>query len=135
MEIVRIPKQQLGAQAALFPKDVFAKLIHGDAYAIGVVDDTAASLYALYCEPVDKAELQPLDLVFSGSPISHVAVVGRDGKIYEAAGSDIGVVCSDSVDTRTVKSIYGGAYGCSDYYKKGSWTAFGRLKILKDIKL
>ncbi len=100
-----------------------------------VDDSTADSLYSLYCDPIEKSELRPLDLVFSGSPIGHVAVVGRNGKIYEAAGSDIGVVCNDSVDVRKVKSIYGGAYGCSEYYTKGSWTRFGRLKILKDIEL
>lgn len=104
--------------------------------AVSDIDDaTAEGLYKAYCIPVKKSELRPLDLVFSGYPIGHVAVVGRNGKIYEAAGSDIGVVVNDGVDDRTVKSIYGGAYGCSENYTKGAWTSFGRLKILKDIEL
>ncbi len=94
------------------------------------VDDSAAeSLYSLYCDPVKKSELRPLDFVFAGNPISHVAVVGYDGKIYEAAGSDIGVVCNDTVDDRTMTSIFGGTY------TKAAWTKYGRLKILRDIEL
>lgn len=94
-----------------------------------VDDSTAESLYSLYCDPVKKSELRPLDFVFAGNPINHVAVVGYDGKIYEAAGSDIGVVCNDSVDDRTMTSIFGGT--CT----KAAWTKFGRLKILRDINL
>ena len=103
--------------------------------ASDIDDATAEGLYKAYCIPIKKSELRPLDLVFSGNPISHVAVVGRNGKIYEAAGSDIGVVVNDSVDDRTVKSIYGGAYGCAENYTKGAWTSFGRLRIFKDIEL
>ena len=95
-------------------------------------DSTAKGLYGSYCVPVLKEELRPLDLVFSGSPISHVGVVGRGGRIYEAAGSDIGVVVSDSVDNRVLKSIYGKAYGCKDTYKKAAWTRFGRLKVFAE---
>ena len=97
-------------------------------------DATAAGLYYTYCTPISKSQLQPLDLVFN-TDLSHVGVVGRDGKIYEAAGSDIGVVCNDSVDVRRVKSIYGTAYGCSSYYTKNPWTKFGRLKIYAEAGL
>lgn len=93
-------------------------------------DSTAKGLYGTYCVPVLKEELRPFDLVFSGSPISHVGVVGRGGKIYEAVGSEIGVVVSDSVDNRVLKSIYGKKYGCSETYRKAKWTRFGRLKVL-----
>jgi|GEM_PF-4076190 len=103
--------------------------------AADVDDSTAQGLYAQYCDPVQKSELRPLDLVFAGSPISHVAVVGRNGKIYEAAGADIGVACDDNVDDRVVTSVYGPAYGCAATYTKDAWTAFGRLKIFKDIQL
>ncbi len=95
-------------------------------------DSTAKGLYGSYCIPVLKEELQPLDLVFSGSPISHVGIVGRGGKIYEAAGSEIGVVVSDSVDERVLKSIYGKEYGCRETYKKSAWTQFGRLRIFAE---
>lgn len=96
-------------------------------------DSTAAGLYRYYCYPVDKKDLQPLDLVFSGDPITHVGIVGRGGKIYEAAGSEIGVVVNDNVDVRTMKSIYGREYGCAETYRKAPWTKFGRLKIYKDV--
>ena len=62
-----------------------------------------------------------------------MAVVGRDGKIYEAAGSDIGVVVNDSVDNRIVQSIYGKKYGTAEKYQKDPWTKFGRLKIYENI--
>jgi cell wall-associated NlpC family hydrolase len=91
-------------------------------------DSTARGLYKNYCRPIAKEELQPLDLVFSGTPISHMAIIGRGGKTYEAAGSEIGVVISDSVDNRILQSIYGEEYGCAPSYKKGKWTRFGRLK-------
>lgn len=91
-------------------------------------DSTAAGLYQTYCIPISKSQLQPLDLVFNPG-LTHVAIVGRGGKIYEAAGSDIGVVCNNSVDDRIVKSIYGPAYGCAERYQKEAWTKFGRLKI------
>lgn len=97
-----------------------------------VDDSTAAGLYRAYCTPISKNELQPLDLVFSGWPITHVGIVGRNGKIYEAAGSEIGVVCSDNVDVRRFRSIYGPAYGCKEYYSKVKWTRFGRLKIFAE---
>lgn len=91
-------------------------------------DSTAAGLYNIYCVPISKSELKPLDLVFN-SDLTHVGIVGRNNKIYEAAGSDIGVVCNDDVDDRIVPSIYGPAYGCAAFYKKSLWTKFGRLKI------
>lgn len=98
-------------------------------------DSTAAKLYSTYCNPIKKADLQPLDLVFSGSPITHVAVVGRGLKIHEAAGSEIGVVTNANVDIRKLKSIYGPKYGCSDYYTKTAWSKYGRLKIFDGIDL
>ncbi len=91
-------------------------------------DATAEGLYRSYCTPIQKDELQPLDLVFN-STLTHVGIVGRGGKIYEAAGSDIGVVVNDNVDDRTVPSIYGTKYGLSTSYSKAAWTKFGRLKI------
>lgn len=101
-----------------------------DATGKDVDDSTASGLYHTYCVPIKKADLRPLDLCFSGIPkITHVGIVGRNGKIYEAAGSEIGVVCNDSVDIRTFKSIFGPEYGCEEYYSKSKWTRFGRLKI------
>lgn len=95
---------------------------------IDVDDATAAGLYYDYCVPIQKEQLQPLDLVFNAD-LTHVGVVGRGGKIYEAAGSDIGVVVNDGVDDRSVPSIYGPAYGLAASYTKLAWTKFGRLKI------
>lgn len=97
-------------------------------------DATAAGLYYTYCKPIGKDQLQPLDLVFN-TDLTHVGIVGRDGKIYEAAGSDIGVVCNDNVDVRRIKSIYGPDYGTSQYYTKSPWTKFGRLKIYAEAGL
>lgn len=97
-----------------------------------VDDSTAAALYNQYCIHIKKSELRPLDLVFN-TALTHMAVVGRDGKIYEAAGSDIGVVVNDSVDDRIVQSIYGKKYGTAEKYQKDPWTKFGRLKIYENI--
>lgn len=97
------------------------------------VDDASASgLYYSYCNPITKSELQPLDLVFNND-LTHVGIVIRGNRIAEAAGSDIGVIINDNVDTRVVKSIYGPEYGCSEYYQKGEWKNFGRLKIFEGI--
>lgn len=101
---------------------------------VDIDDSTADGLYNTYCVPISKADLQPLDLVFTAD-LTHMGIVGRNGKIYEAAGSDIGVVCNDNVDARRVKSIFGTAYGCSDYYTKSPWTKFGRLKIYAEMGL
>ena len=94
-----------------------------------VDDSTAAGLYNTYCVPVSKNDLHPLDLVFNSS-LTHVAVVGRNGRVYEAAGSDIGVVMNVNVNTRLLKSIYTGVL-----YRKADWTKFGRLKIFYDAGL
>lgn len=98
-------------------------------------DSTAAKLYSTYSDPITKSALQPLDLVFSGSPITHVGIVGRKGVIHEAAGSEIGVVTNANVDVRKLKSIYGPKYGCAEYYTKTAWSKFGRLKIFQGIDL
>lgn len=100
--------------------------------ATDIDDSTAAGLYKTYCTPISKKDLQPLDLVFDND-LGHVGIVGRDGKIYEASGSDIGIVVNDSVEDRIVPSIYGPEYGCAAQYKKENWTKFGRLKIYKDV--
>ena len=101
-----------------------------DATGKDIDDSTASGLYHTYCVPVKKTELQPLDLCFSGTPkITHVGIIGLNGKIYEAAGSEIGVVENDNIDVRTLKSIYGPTYGCNEYYSKSKWSKFGRLKI------
>ena len=103
-----------------------------DIFSYDVDDSTAAALYNQYCIPIKKSELRPLDLVFNAA-LTHMAVVGRDGKIYEAAGSDIGVVVNNSVDDRIVQSIYGKKYGTAEKYRKDPWTKFGRLKIYENI--
>ena len=97
-----------------------------------VDDSTAEGLYRSYCDPIPKSELQPLDMVFN-TGLTHVGIVGRDGKIYEAAGTDIGIVVNDSIDDRVVPSIYGPNYGCAAQYQKEKWTKFGRLKIYKNV--
>lgn len=99
---------------------------------IDVDDATAEGLYNQYCYPISKSELQPLDLVFN-SDLTHVAIVGRNGKVYEAHGSDIGIVVNDSVDDRLSTSIYGPKYGTYEQYYGSTWTKFGRLKIYKNI--
>lgn len=100
--------------------------------SVDVDDSTAEGLYNTYCYPISKNELQPLDLVFDTN-LTHVAIVGRNGRIYEAAGSDIGIVVNDNVEDRIVPSIFGPEYGCSAQYQKSKWTKFGRLKIYKDV--
>lgn len=92
-----------------------------------ITDSTAAALYSLYCNPISKSELKQGDLVFS-SALDHVAIVGNDGDVIECAGSDIGCVRNENIDSRIVKSIYGPQYGCAEYYSKAPWTKYGRFK-------
>lgn len=102
-------------------------------FTSGDVDDgTAADLYNKYCVSISKSQLQPLDLVFNAN-LTHVGIVGRNGRIYEAAGSDVGIVVNKDVESRIVTSIYGEKYGCAKQYQKEPWTRFGRLKIYKNI--
>ena len=95
-------------------------------------DANAAGLFYVYCYPIKKSELQPLDLVFNND-LTHVGVVIRENRIAEQAGSDIGCVINDNVDDRVMPSIYGEKYGCANTYKKSAWTKFGRLKIYEGI--
>jgi NlpC/P60 family. len=92
-------------------------------------DRTASDTYNDYCTPITKDELRPGDIVFledvSGR-IVHMAVVGRRGYIYEAAGSFIGVVKKRTVDRRVYNNIInGGVVVCDD------WNLFGRPKIFE----
>ena len=90
---------------------------------LGTHDTTAKDLFNRFCKMVDKKDLQPLDIVLN-AVLTHMGIVGRNGKIYEASGSDIGVVVS-GVDDRNVVSIYDGKK-----YKRSSWDKFGRLRLL-----
>lgn len=94
-----------------------------------VDDSTAATLYNTYCVPIKKEELKPLDLVFSAD-LTHMAIVGRNGWVHEAAGTDIGVLYNPSVDTRVLVSLLTGRV-----YVKSAWAKFGRLKIFYDAGL
>lgn len=89
-------------------------------------DATAHTTYHTYCVPVKKSQLRAGDLVFYGksTKITHMAIVGEDGKVYEAAGGAYGVVVNDSVDDRTVVNLVNGKKE-----KKSAWNYFGRPHI------
>lgn len=93
-------------------------------------DTTAAGIYYNLATPIKKSELMPGDVVLS-EKLDHIGIVGYNGEIVEAAGSDIGVVKTSSIEERDVKSIYGIQYGAYEYYKKSPWTKFARIKGLR----
>lgn len=101
-----------------------------EAAGIHYADTTAAGIYQNLARPIKKSELREGDIVLT-EKLDHIAIVGRNGEILEAAGSDVGCVKTSSVDDRKVKSIYGAKYGCNEYYTKSPWTKFGRLKCFE----
>ncbi|MBT3320513.1 MAG: C40 family peptidase [Clostridia bacterium] len=101
-------------------------------YGDRVVDSTAAGVYANYCTPVDKAELRAGDLVFyksrSAGRITHMAVVGEKGVVYEAMSGYTGVVIGDSVNDRSAPYLPG-THKAGQMLKRSAWTHFGRPKV------
>lgn len=92
-------------------------------------DRTASDTYNDYCDPINKEDLQPGDLVFvqdDSGKIVHMAVVGQHGYIYEAAGSLCGVVKKRTIDKRIYDNIVNGGV---EVYQ--SWNVFGRPKIFE----
>lgn len=92
-------------------------------------DTTAEGIYYNYAYPITKSELREGDIVLSAK-LDHIGIVGRNGETIEAAGSDTGVVKSDGIDNRYLKSIYGSKYGTNDYNWGSTWAKFARLKDL-----
>ena len=93
-------------------------------------DTTAAGIYQNLSTPIQKSQLQPGDLVFTVG-LDHIGIVGNNGEILAAEGSDIGVVKTSGVDDRVVTSIYGQAYGTSSKYQKSAWQKFSRPKAFQ----
>lgn len=86
-------------------------------------DLTANGLWG-QCEQISRADVKAGDLLFRDSDgvKVHVAVVGYEG-VYEAAGTEYGVVKREAVDDRQTISRMTGKI---DTLK--AWTHFGRLK-------
>lgn len=77
-------------------------------------DETANTLYHVYCEPISASELKPGDLVFhySDGKADHVGVFIGNGYADEARSSKYGVVRTKLSDR--------------------SWNRYGRLKVFKN---
>lgn len=101
-----------------------------EAAGLKFADTTAAGIYYNLATPIKKSDLMPGDVVLT-EKLDHIGIVGYNGEIVEAAGSDIGVVKTSSIEERDVKSIYGIQYGAYEYYKKSPWTKFARIKGLR----
>ena len=91
-----------------------------------IKDSNAHYTYHSYCKPIKKSELKAGDFVFyknSLGRITHVAVVGYDGVIYEAMSGYVGVVENANVDINSAKkrSVFGGGK-----YTRKAWNVFGR---------
>lgn len=101
-------------------------------YGYKELDSTAAGVYANYCDPIDKHELKPGDLVFyrsrSAGKIVHMGIVGEEGVVYEAMSGYTGVVICDSVDDRTATYLPG-THKEGQTLKRSAWTHFGRPKV------
>lgn len=86
-------------------------LVYWALHSLGLQKDDVNSrgLYSL-CEPINKAELKPGDLVFhhNGVRIVHVGVWANGGYQIECRGRDVGVVCNKR--------------------SSGYWNRFGRWK-------
>lgn len=94
------------------------------------LDSTAHTFYHNYCTPITKAELQPGDAVFhenSSDRVTHMAIVGEGGVVYEAMSSYVGVVQDDSVDDRTAPKLVG-----TGTRTGSTWNLFGRPKIFME---
>jgi len=92
-------------------------------------DSTAHTFYHTYCTPISKAELRAGDAVFyqnDSGRITHMAVVGENGAVYEAMSGYTGVIKGSSVDDRKAPRIVG-----SGYLKGHVWNKFGRPKIFQ----
>jgi cell wall-associated NlpC family hydrolase len=93
-------------------------------------DSTAHGFYHNYCTPIEKADLQPGDAVFyqnSSGKITHMAVVGEGGVVYEAMSGYTGVVLGSSVSDRTAPKIVG-----SGNLTRNAWNKFGRPEIFEE---
>ena len=92
-------------------------------------DRTASDTYNDYCTPIDKDDLIPGDLVFvkdDEGKIVHMGILGRQGYIYEAAGSLCGVVRKRTIDNRIYSNIVnGGVEVCTN------WNLYGRPIIFQ----
>jgi len=94
------------------------------------LDSTAHTFYHNYCTSIAKADLKAGDAVFyenSSGRITHMAVVGEGGVVYEAMSGYTGVVMDDSVDDRTAPKIVG-----SGNLTRSAWNKFGRPKIFTE---
>lgn len=92
------------------------------------IDSTAHGFYHNYCMPIEKAALRTGDAVFyyssSSGRITHMAVVGEGGVVYEAMSGYTGVVQDSSVGDRTAPKIVG-----SGNLTRSAWNRFGRPEI------
>lgn len=92
-------------------------------------DTTAHTFYHTYCTPIAKSELRAGDAVFyksSSGRVTHMAIVGENGVVYEAMSGYTGVVKGDSVNDRTAPRIVG-----SGSLTRSAWNLFGRPKIFQ----
>jgi cell wall-associated NlpC family hydrolase len=64
-------------------------------HKVGVNLPHSSRLQYGYGRPVSRSELQPGDLVFFYSPISHVGIYIGDGQMINAAGTGKGVRIDD----------------------------------------
>ena len=92
-------------------------------------DRTAHDTFNEFCSPITKEELRPGDLVFYENDterITHMAIVGQKGYIYEAVSGFVGVVKKRTIDKRLYNDIVrGGVISCP------VWNVFGRPKIFE----
>lgn len=92
-------------------------------------DATAHGTYRSYCTPIKRDALKMGDCVFyhNGSRITHMAIVGEGGVVYEAAGGAYGVVALKSAAERRVYNLVKNRWDT-----KKAWNRFGRPKFLSD---
>ncbi len=99
----------------------------------GVSDSKAKYVFSKYCDEISKSESRPGDCVGYRSPntgeITHMAIVGRNGKVYEAMSGYVGVVVGDNVDDRTAYKLLALTDGKLEKYTRGAWNVFGRPKV------
>ena len=94
------------------------------------LDSTAHTFYHNYCTAIKKSELRAGDAVFyenSSGRVTHMAIVGEGGVVYEAMSGYTGVVMDDSVDDRIAPKIVG-----TGNLKRSPWNRFGRPKIFME---
>jgi hypothetical protein len=95
-----------------------------------VKDSTAHGMYHGYCIPINKNETRAGDCAFyqnSSGRITHMAVIGENGVVYEAMSGYVGVVQQDSILDRTAYRLPG-VDNAGAKFSKSAWNVFGRPK-------